>query len=263
MRALKVLGLCIGAASVCALVFVVMLRFSLPPSDEAYGMPVTQFLTDPFVFFGAVYGAAFLGALSFPFAYFATRNRRLFTSTFFIFGAVIMEILLVTPFAGWGGLVGSVPALGFGLLVCKYSDWKWFAQTEIYDSKLTLREPTVRLKTHWANQNWLWASVGGVIGMLSLAILFLAVPRIFFDYIVFPLVKDAYILPQWRYRVFDIVLLSWCADGLITAVLLLRTATTKQALGMWARRAFLLYFAGLAVLIGGVALGIWLRSHGL
>jgi hypothetical protein len=90
-----------------------------------------QFLTHPFVFFGAVYGGAFLGVLSFPFAYFATRNRRLFPSTLFIFGAVIVEILLVTPFAGRGGLVGSLPALGFGLLVCQYSDCKWFAQPEI------------------------------------------------------------------------------------------------------------------------------------
>ena len=108
-----------------------MLHFSLSPSDEAYGIPVTQFFTDPFVFFGAIYGGTFLGALSFPFVYFAVRNRRLLTSTLFVFGVVVTEILLVTPFAGWGGLVGSLPAFGFGLLVCQYSGWKWFAQTEI------------------------------------------------------------------------------------------------------------------------------------
>lgn len=118
-------------------------------------------------------------------------------------------------------------------------------------------------QTHRANQNLLWAAVATVIGTLSLAILFLVVPRIFFDYVVFPLVKDAYIMPQWRYRVFDIVLLGWCLDGLIVAVLFVRITTTKQALGMWARRTLLLYFAGLAVLIGSVALGIWLRSHGI
>lgn len=131
MRGLKVFGLCIGAALICAFAFVVMLHFSLPPSDGAYGIPIAQFLSDPFVFFGAVYGGAFCGVLSFPLAYFATRHRRLLTSVLFVFGGVITEILLVTPFAGWGGLVGSVPALGFGLLVCKYSSWKWFAQTEV------------------------------------------------------------------------------------------------------------------------------------
>jgi hypothetical protein len=131
MLGFRIFGLCIGAALVCALVFVVMLHFSLPPSDGAYGIPVTQLFTDPFVFFGALYVGTFLGILSFPFAYFAIRNRRLLTSALFVFGVVLTEILLVTPFAGWVGFVGSVPALGAGLLVCRFSGSRWFAQTEI------------------------------------------------------------------------------------------------------------------------------------
>ncbi len=129
MRELKVFGICIGAGLVCAFVFVVMLQFGLPPSDGAYGIPITQLFTDPFVFWGAVYGGTFLGVLSFPFAYFATRNRRLLTSALFIFGVVITEILFVTPLVGWGGFVGSVPALVIGLLVCRFSGLRWFAQT--------------------------------------------------------------------------------------------------------------------------------------
>jgi len=127
IRGLKVFGLCIGAALVCAFAFVAMLRFSLPPSDGAYGLSTTELLSDPFVFFGALYGGAVCGVLSFPFAYLGTLHRRLFTSGLFVFAVVITEIMLVTPFAGWGGLVGSIPALGFGLLVCQYSGWKWFA----------------------------------------------------------------------------------------------------------------------------------------
>jgi hypothetical protein len=50
MRVLKVLGLCIGAALVCAFVFVAMLHFSLPPSDGAYGLSIAELLSDPFVF---------------------------------------------------------------------------------------------------------------------------------------------------------------------------------------------------------------------
>ncbi|HEV2396839.1 MAG TPA: hypothetical protein VGS27_07860 [Candidatus Sulfotelmatobacter sp.] len=130
MRVLKVFGLCIGAALVCAFAFVAMLHFSLPPSDSAYGLSIAELLSDPFVFSGAIYGGVVCGVLSFPFAYFSTRNRRLLNSTLFVFGVVLAEILLVTPFAGWGGLVGSVPALGFGLLVCQYSGWKWL-QTEL------------------------------------------------------------------------------------------------------------------------------------
>ena len=127
IRGLKVFGLCIGAALVCAFAFVAMLRFSLPPSDGAYGLSTTELLSDPFVFFGALYGGAVCGVLSFPFAYLGTLHRRLLTSALFVFAVVITEIMLVTPFAGWGGLVGSIPALGFGLLVCQYSGWKWFA----------------------------------------------------------------------------------------------------------------------------------------
>lgn len=127
MRGLKVLGLCIGAALICAFAFVAMLRFSLPPSDGAYGLSTTELLSDPFVFFGALYGGAVCGVLSFPFAYVGTLHRRLLTSALFVFAVVITEIVLVTPFAGWGGLVGSIPALGFGLLICQYSGWKWFA----------------------------------------------------------------------------------------------------------------------------------------
>jgi len=128
MCVLKVLGLCIGAALVCAFVFVAMLHFSLPPSDGAYGLSIAELLSDPFVFSGAIYGGVVCGVLLFPFAYFSTRNRRLLNSTLLVFGVVLAEILLITPFAGWGGLVGSIPALGFGLLVCQHSGWKWLAQ---------------------------------------------------------------------------------------------------------------------------------------
>src|SRR5208282_6582899 len=113
---------------VCAFAFVVMLQFSLPPSDGAYGIPMRQLFSDPLVFFGAIYGGTVCGVVSFPFAYFAVRNRRLLTSALFIFGVVILEILFVTPFAGWVGLVGSVPALSVSVLVCRFSWWKWFVQ---------------------------------------------------------------------------------------------------------------------------------------
>jgi hypothetical protein len=97
--------------------------------------------------------------------------------------------------------------------------------------------------------------------MLSLVLLVLSVPRMFFDYVVFPLVKEAYIFPQWRYRVFDVVLLAWCVDGLIVSVLLLRGDSANAAIKAWRRRTVSLYAGGFAVLVGGVVLGIWLRSH--
>jgi len=129
LRVLKVLALSIGASEVCAFVFVVMLHFSLPPSDSAYGIPPLELFKDPFVSTSAIYGAALSGLFSFPFAYFAVRNRRLLTSALFVFAAVVAEILLVTPFANWWGFLGSFPALAVALLLVGFSQWQLFAPT--------------------------------------------------------------------------------------------------------------------------------------
>jgi O-antigen ligase len=90
---------------------------------------------------------------------------------------------------------------------------------------------------------------------------FLTVPRLFFDYLLSLLVKDAYILPEWR--IFDAVLVGWCIDGLIAAVLFFCSTAIRPRLRLWARRTVFLYFVGLAILIAGVVLGTWLRSHGI
>lgn len=116
---------------------------------------------------------------------------------------------------------------------------------------------------HLTNATWPRAAIAAIIGTVSLALLFLTVPRLCFDYVVLPLVKDAYILPEWRYRVFDAVLVAWCIDGLIAALLFFRSTAIRPRLKPWADRTMLLYFVGLAVLTAGVALGTWLRSHGI
>src|SRR6516164_9422075 len=110
MRALAILGLCIGAAIVCACVFLGMLSFSLPTSDAAYGVPFAA-LTDPFFLSGAILVGAGIGVISFPFVYFTVRRLRLLTTAAFIFGVVVAEIVVMTPFDRFLGLVGSAPAL--------------------------------------------------------------------------------------------------------------------------------------------------------
>jgi|SRR5450631_2993480 hypothetical protein len=119
------------------------------------------------------------------------------------------------------------------------------------------------LRKHWADATWSTAAIAGIIGTVSLALLLLTVPRLFFDYVVSPLVKDAYILLEWRYRIFDAVLVAWCIDGLIAAVLFVRSTAIRPHLKPWARRTMFLYSVGLAILIAGVVLGTWLRSHGI
>jgi len=119
------------------------------------------------------------------------------------------------------------------------------------------------LRKHWADATWPTAAIAGIIGTVSLALLVLTVPRLFFDYVLSPLVKDSYILPEWRYRIFDAVLIAWCIDVLIAAVLFFRSTAIRPRLRPWARRTMFLYFVGLAILIAGVVLGTWLRAHGI
>ena len=128
MRALAIFGLCIGAAFVCAFVFVAMLQLSLPPSDGAYGIPFPRIFSDPFVRLITITWAVIFGLISFPFVFFTIRKLRLLTTTLFVFGAVLGEIVLVTPFWGWRGLHGSVAALAGALLVCRFSGWRIFAR---------------------------------------------------------------------------------------------------------------------------------------
>jgi hypothetical protein len=118
-------------------------------------------------------------------------------------------------------------------------------------------------RKYWAGATWRTATLAGAMGTVSLALLFLTVPRLFYEYLMLPLVKDAYILPQWRYRIFDAVLVAWCIDGLVGAILLFRSNVLRPNLRPWARRTTYFYLARFVVLVAGVGLGIWLRSRGI
>src|SRR6476620_7007660 len=105
MRALTILGLCIGAAIVCACVFLCIVWFSLPPSDAAYHEVAA--LADPFFLSGAILVGGLIGVISFPFVYFTVRRLRLLTTAGFIFGIVLAEIVIMTPFDRRLGMGGS------------------------------------------------------------------------------------------------------------------------------------------------------------
>ena len=126
MRALAILGLCIGAAFVCACVFLCTVWFSLEPSDAAYHAPPGAALMDPFFLSGAIVVAVFIGLISFPFVYFTVRGFRLHTTAAFIFGIVLAEIVIVTPFDRRLGMVGAVAALALSLCVVRFSGWRLF-----------------------------------------------------------------------------------------------------------------------------------------
>jgi len=107
------------------------------------------------------------------------------------------------------------------------------------------------------------AALVALIGPVSIWMFFTTTYRLVFEYIVLPLVKDAYIFPEWRYRIFDAVLIACCCDGLIASFLLIRTLGSEQNASPWTGRTTLLFFVGVAVLAAGVTFGVSLRNRGL
>jgi hypothetical protein len=109
------------------------------------------------------------------------------------------------------------------------------------------------------------ATLAALIGTASGWILFVTAVRLFFEYVYHPQAKaqDAYIYPEWRYRVFDTVLVAWCLDGLLASVLLFRSLALRENIEGWSRRTTVLFFAGFGVLVLGAVFGMWLRSHGI
>ena len=95
--------------------------------------------------------------------------------------------------------------------------------------------------------------------------LFITSVRVYFEYYLYPRLKaqDAYIYPEWRYRLFDLVLAFWCVDGLTASALLFRSVVPHRGVKIWAYRTTVLFFILLAVLVLGVALGVYLRSTSL
>jgi len=81
-----------------------------------------------------MYAAVFVGLISFPFVYFTIRRLRLLTTAAFIFGVVLAEIVVITPFDRRFGLGGSVPALALALCVVSLSGWRLFHWSAIGQS---------------------------------------------------------------------------------------------------------------------------------
>ena len=107
--------------------------------------------------------------------------------------------------------------------------------------------------------------MAAVIGPVSAWLFTLNSIRIFSEYILLPRIKaaDGYLYPQWRYVIFDAVLIPWCVVGIIAAVLLFRAVVRGDSINGWAARCTLAYFVGFAVLVAGVMIGMWMRSIGV
>jgi hypothetical protein len=122
--------LSIAGAYACALAYVAVLYWSLPPKDKAYGQGLSQTLRDPFVWNTAAWFATAAGLAVFVPAFLAVRGRNLTVCFAVALACVIAEIAVVTPFGGPIGMLGAFPALAGALVLCRRSKARIF-QTRI------------------------------------------------------------------------------------------------------------------------------------
>jgi hypothetical protein len=111
-------------------------------------------------------------------------------------------------------------------------------------------------------RRWVVIPLALVIGLVSAFLLYVTLFRDYFDYWVFPKIKDAYIYPQLRYTFFDLALILWCLDGLVACIVCLRTATSSRSISGWPLKLLTTYFALFVVLLAGGTLMLFARRHG-
>lgn len=110
---------------------------------------------------------------------------------------------------------------------------------------------------------WLLTPLALAMALVSGWMLWVIFQLDYWDYWMFPRLKaaDAYIYPQLRYTIFDVVLVLWGLDGLIASGLLVWNVVSRRQ-NKWIRRAVFLYsgLLSLLILIGSAMLIA--RNHG-
>lgn len=107
--ALMVFVFSMSAAFVCAFTAGYLLQLSLPPSDGAYGIPLSKVYDDQLMLFSTAASALIGGIASLPFMYVAPPQRRFFPGALIVFTAVLAEVVSITPLFGWVGVFGAIP----------------------------------------------------------------------------------------------------------------------------------------------------------
>jgi hypothetical protein len=120
-RAPAVIVLSMLGSYVCALAFIAVLQWSLPPTDGAYRQGLAATLDDPFVRVTAIGWANASGVLVSVVAFFALRGRNLRACFAIALVCVLTEIAVVTPFSGGYAFLGTFPALAVALIWCRRS----------------------------------------------------------------------------------------------------------------------------------------------
>lgn len=122
---LTTFGLSMLGAYVCAAAFLVVQYRSLPVTDPSHGVGLVAFASATFLEIGA-YVAAAAGLISFPPAYYLLRGRRLQTAVPFVWGSVLLEIVLVAPHSRETAFLGAFAVMMLCMILVTFSDLELF-----------------------------------------------------------------------------------------------------------------------------------------
>lgn len=120
-RAPAVIVLSMLGSYVCALAFIAVVQWSLPPTDGEYGQGLAATLDDPSVRVIAIGWANVSGVLVSVVAFFALRGRNLLACFAIALACVLTEFAVVTPFLGGIGFLGAFFTLVGALIWCRRS----------------------------------------------------------------------------------------------------------------------------------------------
>lgn len=113
---LTMLALAFGLSFTFAVIWVCLMTWTLPPTDGAYGQaPFADSLVLPIMSIIA----SVVALITYPFLYFALRDRRFPRAPALLAMVVVGEIVLITPINAWLGFVGSFAAYLGGLAVAR------------------------------------------------------------------------------------------------------------------------------------------------
>jgi len=136
LRTAAILVASIIGGCVAAVVFLIVLVSTLPPTDWAYHANTLQGLGDSLAMLSALVVGASAGLLIWPIAQACLWRRRLATSIPFIYVVAILVTAGITRVAAWGGFPVSLIAVVAALVYVRKSERTFVRQHD---------EPTRRL----------------------------------------------------------------------------------------------------------------------
>ena len=105
-------------AFVTVFIFILVIQFTLPSDDSAYGQSIFTTFSDPFVQTIATTVAFVSGVLASPLLFFCLRRQRLTLTLPIVSGSVLTAVVFTTPFSQQLGLFCAYAALVCSCFLC-------------------------------------------------------------------------------------------------------------------------------------------------